>query len=228
MTGDPGIDSAAQRARAADPAAPFLAPFLADPRPTLVAGSTWTSDEDVLIPVLEVVREQVPDLRLILAPHEPDAGHVNVMCRRLATDGWSTATLSGVEQSGSVHGVDAVVVDRVGVLPDLYTIGRIAYVGGGFHGSGLHSVLEPAAAGLPVLFGPRHQSVKAAADLLAAGAAQSVEGRDLLAEALLTWLTDDGQRDHAAVRAFAYIQSHLGAASRTAAVLSDLLRPTRT
>jgi len=226
VTGDPGIDSAAQRARAADPASPFLAPFLADPRPTLVAGSTWTSDEDVLIPVLEVVREQVPDLRLILAPHEPDAGHVNVMCRRLATDGWSTATLSGVEESGSVHGVDAVVVDRVGVLPDLYTIGRIAYVGGGFHGSGLHSVLEPAAAGLPVLFGPRHQSVKAAADLLASGAARSVEGRDLLAEALLTWLTDDGQRDHAAARAFGYIQAHLGAASRTAAVLSELLRPT--
>ena len=226
VTGDPGIDSAAQRARTADPAAPFLAPFRADPRPTLVAGSTWTSDEDVLIPALGVARQRVPGVRLILAPHEPDRGHVRVMCRRLALEGWSTATLSAVRESGSVHGVDAVVVDRVGALADLYTIGRIAYVGGGFHGAGLHSVLEPAAARLPVLFGPRHHSVRAAADLMAAGAARSVEGRDVLAEAVLSWLTDDDLRDHAAECAFGYIHCHLGAASRTAAVLSELLRST--
>jgi 3-deoxy-D-manno-octulosonic-acid transferase len=228
VTGDPGIDSAAQRARAADPTTPLLAPFLADPRPTVVAGSIWTSDEDVLIPALEVVREQVPDVRLILAPHEPDAGHVVVLSQRLVTAGWSTATLSDVEQSGSVRSVDAVVVDRLGPLADLYTIGRIAYVGGGFHGAGLHSVLEPAAARLPVLFGPRHHSVRAGADLTAVGAARSVEGQDALAEAMLTWLTQDGLREQAAERAFAYIEGHLGAASRTATVLSDLLRSTNT
>jgi 3-deoxy-D-manno-octulosonic-acid transferase len=221
-------DAAAQRARAADPTAPLLAPFLADPRPTLVAGSIWTSDEDVLIPALEVVREQVRDVRLILAPHEPDAGHVAVLSRRLLTAGWSTATLSSVEQSGSVHSVDAVVVDRLGSLADLYTIGRIAYVGGGFHGAGLHSVLEPAAARLPVLFGPRHHSVRAGADLTAVGAARSVEGQDALAEAMLTWLTEDGPREQAAERAFGYIQGHLGAASRTATVLSEFLRSTST
>jgi len=226
VTGDPGIDSAARRARAADPTSLFLAPFLADPRPTVVAGSTWTSDEDVLIPALEVVRDQVPDVRLILVPHEPDAGHVAVLSRRLAAAGWSTATLSGVEQSQSVRSVDAVVVDRVGVLADLYTIGRIAYVGGGFHGAGLHSVLEPAAARLPVLFGPRHHSVRVGADLMAAGAAISVEGQNALAEALLTWLTEGDRREQAADRAFGYIQAHLGAANRTAAVLSELLRST--
>ena len=225
VTGDPGIDSAAERARSADPAAPFLAPFHAEARPTVVAGSTWTSDEDVLIPALEIVRERVPDLRLVLAPHEPNQGHVRVLCRRLEADGWSTATLSGVEESGSVHGVDAVVVDRVGALADLYTIGRVAYVGGGFHAAGLHSVLEPAAARLPVLFGPRHHGSRAAADLMAADAARSVVSRDTLVEALLTWLTDAGPREHAAECAFGYIQGHLGAASRTAAVLSELLQP---
>jgi 3-deoxy-D-manno-octulosonic-acid transferase len=223
VTGDPGIDSAAQRARAADPSAPFLAPFLADARPTLVAGSTWSADEDVLLPALLGVREQVPDLRLILAPHEPKTGHVNVTCRRLAVDGWSTATLSDIELSGSVEGVDAVVVDRVGALTELYTVGRVAYVGGGFHGAGLHSVLEPAAARLPILFGPRHHSASAAADLIAAGGARSIEGRNVMAEALLTWLTDDAKRDHAAQEAFGYIQAHLGAASRTAAALLKVL-----
>ena len=205
-------------------ASPLLAPFHADPRPTLVAGSTWTSDEDVLMPALEAVREQVPEVRLILAPHEPDRAHVRRVCRRLAEGRWSAATLSEVEESGSVHGVDAVVVDGVGALASLYTIGRIAYVGGGFHGAGLHSVLEPAAARLPVLFGPRHYSSRAAADLMAADAARSVRDSDALAKALLMWLTDDGMHDHAAERAFGYIQAHLGAAGRTAAVLLELLR----
>jgi len=66
----------------------------------------------------------------------------------------------------------------------------------------------------------------AAADLMAAGAARCVEARDALAATLLTWLTDDALRNQAAERAFGYIQDHLGAASRTAAVLSELLRST--
>ena len=158
------------------------------------------------------------------SPHEPDPDHVAVLSRRLAADGWSAATLSSVEESGSAHGVDAVVVDRVGALADLYTIGQIAYVGGGFHAAGLHSVLEPAAARLPVLFGPRHHSSRAAADLMVVDAARSVVGRDALAEALVAWLTDDGAHDYAARRAFGYVQRHMGAAGRTADVLSELLR----
>ena len=224
VTGDPGIDSAAERARSADSAARFLAPFHADARPTVVAGSTWTSDEDVLIPALEIVRRRVPDMRLILAPHEPSPDHVRALCRRLTADGWSTSTLSSVEESASARSVDAVVVDRVGVLADLYTVGRVAYVGGGFHGAGLHSVLEPAAARLPVLFGPRHHGSRAAVDLIGADAARSVVGRDALAEGLLAWLTEDGPREHAAQCAFGYIQRHEGAANRTAAVLFELLR----
>ena len=48
---------------------------------------------------------------------------------------------------------DVVLVDRVGVLGDLYALADVAFVGGGFHNAGLHSVLEPAAFGVPVLFG---------------------------------------------------------------------------
>ncbi len=119
--------------------------------------------------------------------------------------------------------MDAVVDDRVGALADLYTVVDIEYVGGGFNSAGLHSVLEPAAARLPVLFGPRHHSSRAAADLMAVDAARSVVGRDALVEGLLTWLTEDGPRQQAAESAFGYIHAHLGAASRTAAVLFELL-----
>ena len=58
----------------------------------------------------------------------------------------------------------------LGVLGDLYALADVAFVGGGFHGAGLHSVLEPAAFGVPVLFGPRHEASRDASLLLAADA----------------------------------------------------------
>ena len=64
---------------------------------------------------------------------------------------------------------DVVLVDRMGILAELYVAASVAYVGGGFHRAGLHSVIEPAAAGVPVLFGPRHGGSRDARLLLEAG-----------------------------------------------------------
>ncbi|MGD8320176.1 MAG: glycosyltransferase N-terminal domain-containing protein, partial [Gemmatimonadota bacterium] len=219
VTGDPGIDSAAQRARGADPEAAYLRPFIADRRPTVVAGSTWPADDAVLLPALLAARTGVPEMRVILAPHEPDAGHVAALVHELETSGWSAATLGDVEGRGSAEGVDVVVVDRVGVLAHLYTVGDVAYVGGGFHDAGLHSVLEPAAARLPVCFGPRHRNARAAGELLAEEGAQVADDADSLGRILTRWLSDGATHNYAARRAFGYIERHLGAAERSAALL---------
>jgi 3-deoxy-D-manno-octulosonic-acid transferase len=220
ITGDPGIDSAAQRAQGADPEAAYLRPFRAAPRPTLVAGSTWPPDEDVLAAALDLLG---PELRVVLAPHEPSAERVASLVKRFGTAGRTAATLADVEGAGTVEGVDVVVVDRVGVLAHLYTVGTLAYVGGGFHGAGLHSVLEPAAARLPTTFGPRHQNARAAADLMASGGGAEVADAGALVATLGGWLADPGALDYAGQRAYNYIDAHLGAAERTASILDELL-----
>lgn len=221
VTGDPGIDSAAARARGADPGAAYLRPFHEEPRPTLVAGSTWPSDLRVLLPALDAARRTVPALRVVLAPHEPSPDRVRGLLSELSGRGWRACSLAEVEAAGAA-GVDAVVVDRVGALAHLYTVGEAAYVGGGFHGAGLHSVLEPAAAGLPVIFGPGHAHVRAAGELLAAGGAREVRGPGDLADVLASWLGEGADHDYAAHQAFGYIHGHLGAAERTAALLDGL------
>jgi 3-deoxy-D-manno-octulosonic-acid transferase len=224
VIGDPGIDSAAARALAADPEAPWLRPFLATPAPTVIAGSTWPADEAVLVPALRRVRERVPGIRLIIAPHEPTPQHVAALHSTLEADGWRVATLTDVEQHGLTHdGPDAIVVDRVGVLAPLYTAGTVALVGGGFHDAGLHSVLEPAAARLPVVFGPRHHNAVAAADLLARGGAAEVPDVTAMADVLSRWLTDADARAEAADASAGYITAHLGAAERSARRLLELL-----
>lgn len=223
VTGDPGIDSAATRFHETDPEAPYLAPFADDSRPTLVAGSTWPPDEDVLIPALHQVRASVPNVRLVIAPHEPDASHIDPLVARLQGSGWGIRTLSQVEATGDTGDADAVVVDRVGVLAHLYSVGDAAFVGGGFHDAGLHSVLEPAAAGLPVVFGPRHTNARAAGDLLALGGAKLASDQETLAGILREWLADETERNRTGGVGVAYIEGHRGAAARSAEHLVRLI-----
>ncbi|HUF76834.1 MAG TPA: glycosyltransferase N-terminal domain-containing protein [Longimicrobiales bacterium] len=226
VTGDPGIDSAIGRLEEADAAAPYLAPFHEEPRPTLVAGSTWPEDEAVLIPALDIVRRAVPDVRVIFAPHEPTADAVGGLLTRLQGLGWKCRSLAAVESRGSPGDAAAVVIDRVGVLAHMYTVAGVAYVGGGFGARGLHSVLEPAAAGAPVTFGPRHERAPAAAGLLDAGGARIAEDAETLAAILSEWLLDAPARHRASGAALAYIGRHRGAADRTAALLAPFFEPT--
>lgn len=232
VTGDPAVDAAGGRAAGVDLGAPHLAPFAERQRPTLVAGSTWPSDEAVLLPALGALREVVPDLRVILAPHEPDPATVGLLLRTLSDAGWAAATLEEVTRAQGAGGAsveevtgaaDAVVVDRVGVLADLYAVATAAYVGGGFHERGLHSVLEPAAAGVPVVFGPRQGGQPAAPGLVACGGARAVRDVQELVGVLREWFTGGEARHYTAGRARGYIDAHLGAAERTADLLLDLI-----
>jgi 3-deoxy-D-manno-octulosonic-acid transferase len=221
-TGDPGVDSAAQRAEETSRSSPTLTPFHADPAPTIVAGSTWPEDEKHLLPALADVRTRVRGLRVIVAAHEPEQRRVRDLLERLSSMGWRTRTLEEVESSGSAKGTNAVVVERVGVLAQLYSVGHVAYVGGGFGSRGVHSVLEPAAARVPVVVGPRYATTPSVRALVRAGGALAAPDRRRLADALTSWLGDRAAHGDAASRAFGYIEAHRGAAARTATLLDPL------
>ena len=231
VTGDPGIDAARERVAGIDHEAPHLRIF-GDRRgpmgrrgPVLVAGSTWPSDEDVLIPALARVRESVPGLRIVLAPHDPDGHDFAGLDRMLRADGWKPALLGEALKAGTAHDADAILVDRVGMLAELYTLASVAYVGGGFHRSGLHSVLEPAAAGVPVLIGPRHRGSGHATRLLAAGAACVVADTEALAHALVELLETPERNQEHAWAALGYIEQHRGSAGSTADLVTRFFRP---
>jgi 3-deoxy-D-manno-octulosonic-acid transferase len=216
VTGDPGIDSARERVLAADMEAPHMRPFASPSRPTLVAGSTWAPDEAILLPAVGRLRDALPELRLVIAPHEPGEDHLVRLESELEGRGWATARLAEVESRGEAGDADAILVDRVGVLAHLYRVGLAAYVGGGFHRHGLHSVLEPAAAEVPVVFGPGHSNARAAGELLEEGGAMEVGDADELSDVLALWFTQATRREEAGSRAAAYMATHAGAAARTA------------
>ena len=172
ITGDTRYDQVWTRAAHVDRRGPLLSPLASD-RPTLVAGTTWPADERVVLAAWLDVRRAVPDARLIIAPHEPTAAHLAPL-ERWADASRLTHARLGADGAGTA---DVVIVDRVGVLGDLYALADVAFVGGGFHAAGLHSVVEPAAFGAPVLFGPRWRASRDAALLLETSGAVAVRGR---------------------------------------------------
>ena len=226
VLGDPGIDSAAARVRGTDPGEPWLAPLLRDRPPTLVAGSTWEAGERVLVPAATRALEDVPELRIVIAPHEPAESHLHRLEQRLRDAGWRARRLGDVERDGEVGGANALVVDRVGVLAGLYRAADVAYVGGGFGTDGLHSVLEPAAAGAPILIGPSFRSSAAAIDLVEAGGARVTEGADAMAASIREWLVDGAARESASAVVTRYIDRHSGAAAACARAIGTLMRDT--
>ena len=222
VTGDTRHDSAAARAAAVDRHAAPLRALASAPAPILVAGSTWPADEAVLLPAIARVRAAAP-VALVVAPHEPDAAHLGAIERAIAAQlpGARAIRLSDLEARGGAW--DVCVVDRVGVLADLYAAAAIAYVGGGFHAAGLHSVIEPAALGVPVLFGPRWRGSRDARLLLEAEAAACATDTTSLAGAIERWLGDQRARGAAGVAAGAVVGRNLGAAERSLTLVAGLL-----
>lgn len=218
VTGDTRYDQVWTRAALADPASPLLAP-LASHRPTLVAGSTWGADEAPLLEAWRAVHRTHRDARLVIAPHEPTPAHLAPIEHWARSAGVSFARLGAPEASTS----DVVIVDRVGVLGELYALADIAFVGGGFHRAGLHSVLEPAAYGVPVLFGPHHSGSRDAGLLMAAGGAFAVADAAAAEGRLSELLASSGARQAAGAIARGVVQAGLGAAERSYALVERLL-----
>jgi 3-deoxy-D-manno-octulosonic-acid transferase len=216
VTGDTRYDQVWSRALRPTPA---LVQSLRSARPTLVAGSTWPTDEEHLLPAWTRIRDKIPDARLIIAPHEASDPHLR------SIEGWARRAGLAPARIDARDALDAdvVLVDRYGLLGDLYAVADVAYVGGGFQSAGLHSVLEPAAFGAPVLFGPRNEKSRDAARLIQAGGGAVIGGDVELSIRLADWLGSTTARDAAGASAKAMVQNGLGAAERSFALVSALL-----
>lgn len=216
VTGDTRYDQVWTRAQRPTPA---LVKSLRSARPTLVAGSTWPTDEEHLLPSWTRIRDKIPDARLIIAPHEASNSHLRSIEAWARRAGLASARID----ASNALDADVLLVDRYGILGDLYVIADVAYVGGGFQSAGLHSVLEPAAFGAPVLFGPRNEKSRDAARLVGAGGGAIVGGEVELSIRLADWLGSPSARDAAGASARAMVQGGLGAAERSFALISALL-----
>lgn len=132
----------------------------------IVAGSTWKEDEDLLIPYLNKCKT---GHKFVIAPHEVTPQSLERITNALEKPYTFYSNASHEELAKA----EVLIVDGYGYLVSVYRYGLFAYIGGGFT-SGIHSILEPAAFGLPVIFGTDYHKFQEAHDMLELGAAFSV------------------------------------------------------
>lgn len=185
----------------------------------LVAGSTWPKDETIL---LEAWRRLKFPRSLVIVPHEPTPEHLSHLEKALDAQGLTHQRFSQITQGSKA---DVMLVDQRGFLAEIYGLGRLAYVGGGF-GRQIHSIVEPAAHGLPVAFGPHYGRSPEAVTLSAVGAALALPeggGARILADWMLEVHAEGRARQRAVESLQVFLQVHRGAGERVARFVEDCL-----
>jgi 3-deoxy-D-manno-octulosonic-acid transferase len=194
---------------------------LPEGRPVFVAGSTGRGEDGAVLDAFLAARTGSPDLWLVIAPRHPERR--DEVEREAQARGLRLHRLSS-ERNREASGADGLLVDRVGELAALYALATVAFVGGSLVPIGGHNLLEPAAAKVPVLFGPHVDHVaNDASALLRAGGAAQVRSSAGLAEALSALLADGARRRAMGEKAADLVRSSRGALQRTVALIRSVL-----
>jgi len=142
----------------------------------LLIGSTHLEDEHILLDSTINLMNDVDGLSLIWVPHEPTKQNVIRLEKYFSSKGVSTELL-GIKTPNEINS-KVIIVDSVGRLSQLYWCAQIAYLGGGFS-TGVHNMMEPAIARLPIFFGPKYHNFPEAIELIKVGGGFPIEsGRD--------------------------------------------------
>ena len=202
VAGDTRADRVLAVARESKPI-PLAAAF-AGSHPTLVIGSSWAEDMEVLLPIWEHYQDS---WHWIVAPHEITETNLKALEKALgpSTLRYSKATMENVQEAR------VLIIDNIGMLSQLYAYGWAAYVGGAF-GKGLHNTLEAAVYGIPVFFGgPNYRKFQEARDLLELGGAFTATTADAMMHLMAKYFWQPNDREQAGKVAHEYVAHNAGA-----------------
>jgi 3-deoxy-D-manno-octulosonic-acid transferase len=190
-------------------------------RPVIVAGSTMPNEEPYVLDAFRGIKANVNSPLLIIAPRHPERfGEVAQMARDQA---FVTVRRTDLPIDAEPR-ADVVVLDTIGELPQVYQIATAVFIGGSLVDTGGHNILEPAAFGKPVVFGPYvHNFREINETFVAHDAAIQVNSPRALEEALLALLTDPVRRARLGAAARALVDSNRGAKDKTLAIIAQLL-----
>jgi 3-deoxy-D-manno-octulosonic-acid transferase len=185
---------------------------------TLVAGSTWTDDDEEL----DHFANTHPSVKFIIAPHVIEEERLQE-CLILYKHSMLYSVYQKLHTDGTgIPGhINVLIIDNFGMLSKLYHYATICYIGGGFGDDGIHNALEAAVYGKPVVFGPVYDKYFEAEELVDCGGAFSVEDA-LQLEKLLKELLENTKlytdASHASGR---YVRGKAGATARVMGYIQE-------
>lgn len=190
-------------------------------RPVWVAASTHHGEDELMLAARAELAARFPNQLLVLVPRHPERfGAVTRLARKA---GLRVALRS--ETHGTVDAaVQVLIGDTMGELQLFYAAADVAFVGGSLVPSGGHNLLEAAAVGTPVVFGPHmHNFEEVARVTRARGAGVQIAGPAQLAAALADFLGNANRRFEAGEAGRRMVEENRGAVGRTLCLLEPLI-----
>ena len=178
----------------------------------IIFASIHDEDERIIYESVLRLLNDYKSLSILWVPHEPIPSVIDASVQRFEELGFKVSIFSK-QTPYDKDDPKVIVVDVVGVLSHLYWDGIIAYVGGGFS-TGIHNVMEPAIARLPILFGPKYKNFHEAEELIKSGGGWSIENGEELFDKINILLSDDSKIIPASFAATDVIHRNVGAATR--------------
>ena len=189
-------------------------------RPTFLAASTHPGEEAIVAEAHNMVRETLPRLCTVIAPRHPHRGAE--IAAELAARGHTVALRSRGELPDSE--TDIYVADTIGELGTLYSVARIAFIGGSLVDRGGQNAIEAVRHDASVMVGPwRSSFIDIYEPLLAAKGAMEVRSAEDMARHVQAWLETPASRDAVAAAATEALDRLAGGLDRTTEAIIGLL-----
>jgi len=223
VTGNMKYDSVdmGQHEEAAAELRPWLSP---NGERVLVTGSTHDDEESaVLDAVLAIRKNSNMVVRTVLVPRHPERS--SSICEVVQQKGFVPVRWTEVrDHLRPLADNEVLVVDTIGQLQRFYAACDVAFVGGSLVPHGGQNMLEPAALGRAVIFGPHTANFRRDVELLlAADAVIQVPDRPQFGVQLQALLSDEQMCQGYGERARQVITQNQGATARTLDLVADLV-----
>ncbi len=227
MTGNIKYDASMPHAdvQTVDPVQVLKQISVSPAQPILVAGSTHPGEEEILFDVFNDLRQKIPRLFLVLVPrHVERSPEIVDLARRKQIKFMLRSEInSHLEQTAKPY--DCLVVNTTGELKWFYKVATAIFVGKSLVGQGGQNIVEAAASGHPVVFGPNMQNFRAIArQFVTEGACIQVQDAEALRRAIQELLEKPDRRQSIVEAAHRVIEANVGATTRSVNLIEMALK----
>jgi len=199
-------------------------------QPVLVCGSTHHGEEELLLTAWRKLKRNLPGLVWVIAPrHLRRLPEIEAMFRGKNLEYWRLSELSnGADPDGATRPekqrATVILVDQMGKLAELYAVADYVFCGGSLVRRGGHNLLEAAAHGKPVLFGPHMEDFREDAELLRQGGGGFlVRDEEDLCQRIMAFHTRPAEYHRAAEQAGGIARRLRGSARQQVEIIKQLI-----
>ena len=187
----------------------------------LIAGSTHRNEESYVLKAFRAVRETRSKAKLVIAPRETlRVREVIGICK---SAGYKVATRTELQKRPPAN-EDIIIIDTVGELGQIYSIGTVIYVGGSLVTHGGHNILEPAAHGKAIIIGHHMENFKDTHTLFKnRNACVTVNNTEELVEETKKLFDNSERRKELEIETLKIVKENQGAARKSAVLLRKVL-----